>query len=177
MRKFRKWRSRMRQTRSQTRKQQQRQEQQALDGDMAADSDPPQAQSSKPSILSIFLNDFTDADNEAAALLWALSLELNPEIKGIYIAEPRHVNVGYYMSAEDFGACIGLVGKLSPAVPGEYSPLRIVLSGDVLDDNYINDPNLRADGKELTSRERDLVSPVLRISFELRMNDGDGRKC
>lgn len=144
----------MRQTRSQTRKQQQ-----ALDDDVVPET--VSVQSPFPSILSIFLNDFTDADNEAAALLWAWSLELHPEIKGIYIAEPRHVNVGYYMTASDFGRCIGLVGKLSPPVPGGFSPLRIVLSGSVLSDDYINKPDLTVEGRPLTVEERDLVSTLL----------------
>lgn len=159
MRIFRKLRSRM-QTRSQTLKQRQKQQgQHALNDDATADPSSLQSQSPKPSVLSIFLNDFTDADNEAAALLWAWSLELNPDIKkGIYIAEPRHVNVGYYMTAKDFGACINLVGKLSPSPAKHSSPLRIVLSGSVLTDDYINRPGLKANGKFLTDEERDLVS-------------------
>lgn len=158
-----------RQTRSQTRKQQleqeekgqaqfQQQPQQLLDSDVATGSDPKQPQPPKPSILSIFLNDFTDADNEASALLWAWSLELRPDIKGIYIAEPRIVNVGYYMNANDFGRCIGLVAKLTPPASKEYTPLRVVLSGSVLTDEYINQPDLKVDGKPITEDERDLVS-------------------
>lgn len=171
MRKFRRWRSSMRQTRSQTlrqRQKEQEQEQHAIDDDVAADPTSLQSQSSKPSVLSIFLNDFTDADNEAAALLWAWSLELNPEsiTKGIYIAEPRHVNVGYYMTARDFGACISLVAKLSPSPREGYTPLRIVLSGSVPDEDYIKNPQLKADGRCLTDRERDLVSIWLKIHIQ-----------
>lgn len=129
-------------------------------------------------MLLIFLNDFTDADNEAAALLFAWALQLRPDIKGIYIAEPRHVNVGYYMTARDFGRCIGLVGKLTPPVSDEFTPLRIVLSGSVLTDEYINNPDLKADGKSLTPDEIDLVSSmVAAISGNHPWIDRDGNDC
>lgn len=151
-----------RQTRSQTHKaqQEQREQEQSLDKDTAADLNPAQPQASNPSILFIFLNDFTDADNEAAALVWARALELNPHIKGIYIAEPRHVNLGYYMNASDFGRCITLVNKLSPRADDNISAVRIVLGGWVLNDEYINRPDLTVDGRELTKEERDLVSTL-----------------
>jgi hypothetical protein len=76
--------------------------------------------------LFIIINDFTDSDNEATAELWAWLLNLDPTVKGIYIAEPRWVNLGYYMTNKDFGRCMGLVKKLQPPLEGSDSPLTTV---------------------------------------------------
>lgn len=150
MRKFRNWRSGMRQKRSRT----QKQKEEALLDLMAKQSN---QQKPAESVLSIFLNDFTDADNEAAAVLWAWAMAPRPDIKAIYIAEPRHVNLGYYMNSKDFGRCIGLVAKLQPPVPGGDPPLTIVLGGRMTRD-VIDNPDLTVDGKPLTEADRDLVS-------------------
>lgn len=103
--------------------------------------------------LSIFLNDFTDSDNEAAGLAWASGLDRHPERKGIYIAEPRHVNLGYYMTSADFGRCIGLVAKLQPGL-GE-PPLTTVLAGRMTEDII---KSHRLADRELNEEEKDLVS-------------------
>lgn len=144
------WRS-MRQTRSRTRKQQEA----FLGRAMNAQHNQPQA--SGPSVLPIFLNDFTDSDNEAAALVWASFLEKHPEYVGIYVAEPRHVNLGYYMTSADFGRCIGLVARLQPPLESGDPPLTTVLSGrmtwDIIDSRKV-------EGRALNEEERNLVSNV-----------------
>ncbi|KAK7703878.1 hypothetical protein SLS64_008823 [Diaporthe eres] len=104
--------------------------------------------------LFIFLNDFTDSDNEASAELWAWVLKLNPGVKGIYIAEPRWVNLGYYMTSKDFGRCIGLVSKLQPALEGGDPPLTTVLAGRLTEEMI---KSRRVDGRPLNDDERDLL--------------------
>lgn len=141
------WRS-TRQTRSRTK----RQKEAILESAMTTQSGDEQQGESR---LSIFLNDFTDSDNEATAELWAWSLERDPTVKGIYIAEPRWVNLGYYMSAPEFGRCIGLVSRLQPPLDGGDPPLTTVLAGrltqEVIDSRKV-------DGRQLADDERDLVS-------------------
>lgn len=120
--------------------------------DMAAKQ---KAEQSEQSTLSIFINDFTDSDNEASAEVWAWGLEQNPSIKGIYIAEPRWVNLGYYMASSDFGKCIGLVGRLEPPLEGGDPALTTVLAGrmtkEIID-------NRQVDGRKLNDEEKTLVS-------------------
>lgn len=108
--------------------------------------------------LFIFLNDFTDSDNEASAELWAWVLKLNPGVKGIYIAEPRWVNLGYYMTSRDFGRCIGLVSKLQPPLEGGDPPLTTVLAGRLTEEMI---RSRKVDGRPLNEDERDLVSRIL----------------
>lgn len=107
--------------------------------------------------LFIFINDFTDSDNEATAMLWAWLLQCDPTVKGIYIAEPRWVNLGYYMSAPEFGRCMGLISKLQPPLEGG-DPLTTVLAGrltkEIIDSRKV-------DGRQLEDDERDLVSLIL----------------
>ncbi|PSS00887.1 hypothetical protein BD289DRAFT_501132 [Coniella lustricola] len=104
--------------------------------------------------LSIFLNDFTDSDNDAAGLAWTSSLERHPERQGIYIAEPRHVNLGYYMTSADFGRCIGLVARLKPGL--DEPPLTTVLAGrmteEIIDSHRLVDRALNDEEKELLKR-------------------------
>lgn len=150
MRKIRNWRS-TRQTRSKTRKQRE-----TLLG-RAMESQSEQKATSRPSVLSIFLNDFTDSDNEAAALAWACSLNQDPDRRGIYIAEPRHVNLGYYMTSADFSKCIALVARLEPKLDSGDLPLTTVLSGRMTWD-IIN--SRQVDGRPLTGEERNLVGNI-----------------
>lgn len=140
-----------RQTRSKT-----RQQHEAL-LDRAMESKPEQPAASDPTVLSIFLNDFTDSDNEAAGLLWAWSLDRHPEREGIYIAEPRHVNLGYYMTSVDFGRCIALVSRLQPPLESGDLPLTTVLSGRMTRD-IVN--SRQVDGRPLNEEERELVSYI-----------------
>jgi hypothetical protein len=105
--------------------------------------------------LFIFLNDFTDSDNEAAAELWARLLKLDPTVKGIYIAEPRWVNIDYYITSEDHQQCIRLVSKLQPPLEGGDPPLTTVLAGRLTEDMI---KRRKVDGKPLSDDERDLVS-------------------
>jgi hypothetical protein len=147
MKKLRNWRS-TRQTRSRTK----RQKEAILEGAMTTQSTDEQQGESK---LSIYLNDFTDSDNEATAELWAWLLTLDPTVKGIYIAEPRWVNLGYYMTSRDFGRCIGLVSKLQPPLEGGDPPLTTVLAGRLTEDMI---KSRKVDGKPLSDDERDLVS-------------------
>ncbi|KUI64418.1 hypothetical protein VM1G_11207 [Cytospora mali] len=111
------------------------------------------------STLSIFINDFTDSDNEASAEVWAWFLEQNPKVKGIYIAEPRWVNLGYYMTSEEFGKCIGIVSKLESRIDGSRlgdPPLTIVLAGRMTED-IINDSHVKYRDKDEDSwRVREL---------------------
>ncbi|KAH8758022.1 hypothetical protein F5883DRAFT_428162 [Diaporthe sp. PMI_573] len=104
--------------------------------------------------LFIFLNDFTDSDNEAAAEIWAGLVGLDPTVKGIYIAEPRWVNLGYYMTSKDFGRCIGLVSKLQPPLEGGDPPLTTVLAGR-LTEGMIK--GRQVDGRPLSDDEQDLL--------------------
>ncbi|KAL2285895.1 hypothetical protein FJTKL_07394 [Diaporthe vaccinii] len=108
--------------------------------------------------LFVFLNGFTDSDNEASAELWAWVLKLNPGFKGIYIAEPRWVNLGYYMTSEDFGRWIRLVSKLQPALEGGDPPLTTVLAGRLTEEII---KSRQVDGRPLNDDERDLVSKVV----------------
>ncbi|ROV98334.1 hypothetical protein VMCG_07140 [Cytospora schulzeri] len=95
-----------------------------------------------------------DSDNEASAEVWAWGLAQNPGVKGIYIAEPRWVNLGYYMTSKDFGRCIGLVGKLQPPLEGGDPPLTTVLAGrmtlEIIDSRQV-------DGRPLNEEERKLL--------------------
>ncbi|KAL2275334.1 hypothetical protein FJTKL_02130 [Diaporthe vaccinii] len=104
--------------------------------------------------LFIFLNDFTDSDNEASAELWAWVLKLNPGVKGIYIVEPRWVNLGYYMTSKDFGRCIKLVSKLQPALEGSDPPLTTMLAGRLTEEMI---ESRRVDERLLNDDERDLL--------------------
>lgn len=140
----------MRQTRSKTRKQQEA----LLDRAMESQPHPPPPPPSCSSELSIFLNDFTDSDNEAAGLAWAWSLDRHPDRKGIYIAEPRHVNLGYYMTSADFSRCIALVARLEPKLDSGDLPLTTVLSGRMTWD-IIN--SRQVEGRPLSEEERNLV--------------------
>lgn len=106
-------------------------------------------------VLSIFLNDFTDSDNEAAGLAWAWSLDRHPERKGIYIAEPRHVNLGYYMTSAEFGKCIRLVSRLEPRLESGDPALTTVLAGRMTRE-IIN--TRKVEGRPLNEDERKLVS-------------------
>lgn len=133
MKKF--WNKSLRQTRSRTRKQR---EQALLDQAMTSQS-PQQQQAGEKTeaatktqnkTLFIFLNDFTDSDNAAAAIVWAKWLLRHPDVDGMYIAEPRPVNLGYYMSGKDFERCIGLVKTLVSDLisPKDKAPF-LVLGG------------------------------------------------
>lgn len=113
------------------------------------------------SLLSIFLNDFTDSDNEASAEVWAWGLQRNPGVKGIYIAEPRWVNLGYYMTSSDFGRCIGLVSRLQPPLEGGDPPLTTVLAGRLTQEMI---KSRQVDGRPLNDDERDLVSRIASVA-------------
>lgn len=108
----------------------------------------------KPEVLWVFINDFTDSDNHAAALVWAKFLVKHPNLKGIYIAEPRHVDLGYYTTSEEFGLIISLVDRLRPKPPGNDEPIKTVLAGKLTQDDI---DNSTIDGKPLTDVERNLV--------------------
>ncbi|KAI3400612.1 hypothetical protein diail_2324 [Diaporthe ilicicola] len=140
------WRS-MRQTRSRSK----RQKEAILESAMVAQSTDSQA---GQSLLSIFLNDFTDSDNEASAEVWASGLERTPGVKGIYIAEPRWVHLGYYMTSSDFGRCIGLVSRLQPPLEGGDPPLTTVLAGRLTEEMI---KSRQVDGRPLKDDERDLL--------------------
>lgn len=147
--KLRNWRS-MRQTRSRSK----RQKEAILESAMTTQSADGQPGESK---LFIFLNDFTDSDNEATAELWAWLLERNPGVKGIYIAEPRWVNLGYYMASSEFGECIGLVSKLQPPLDRGDPPLTTVLAGRLTKEMI---ESRQVEGRPLKDRERSLVSKI-----------------
>lgn len=113
---------------------------------------------SESSTLSIFINDFTDSDNEASAEVWAWGLEQTPSVKGIYIAEPRWVDLGYYMTSNEFGLCIGLVGKLETPLKSSDPALTTVLAGRMTQEII---DNSTVDGRPLDKKEKDLVSKVI----------------
>lgn len=154
MKKLRNWRSTRQMTR-QTRSRSRKQKEAIRASTMAAGQTEGQPESSK---LSIFINDFTDSDNEASAEVWAWILERNPGVKGIYIAEPRWVNLGYYMTSRDFGRCIGIVARLQPPLEGGEPPLTTVLAGRMTED-IIN--SRQVDGRPLNHDEKILVSETL----------------
>lgn len=116
---------------------------------------PQPAAPDESAVLSIFLNDFTDSDNEAAALVWASLLDKHPNVRGIYIAEPRHVNLGYYMTSAEFSQCIKLVTELKPPLESGDRPLTTVLSGRMTEDII---KSRQVDGRSLNDEERKLVS-------------------
>lgn len=147
LKKLRNWRS-TRQTRSRSKRQKEAILESAMI-DQSIGGQPGQ------SLLSIFLNDFTDSDNEASAEVWAWGLARTPDVKGIYIAEPRWVNLGYYMTSSDFGRCIGLVSKLQPPLEGSDPPLTTVLAGRLTEDMI---KSRQVDDRPLNDDERDLVS-------------------
>lgn len=153
LKKLRNWRS-TRQTRSRSK----RQKEAILESAMTSQSTDGQPGESQ---LFIFLNDFTDSDNEASAELWAWVLKRNPGVKGIYIAEPRWVNLGYYMTSKDFGRCIGLVSRLQPPLEGGDPALTTVLAGRLTEDVI---KSRQVDGRPLNDDERDLVSKTLSVA-------------
>lgn len=116
----------------------------------------------QPTVLSIFINDFPDSDNHATAFLWAKWLVSHKESKGIYIAEPRHVDLGYYTTSDEFKQTISLVKGLQPKPPGNDEPIKTILAGkltqDDIDKSTIND--LNSSGRSLNERERRLVSSL-----------------
>lgn len=122
---------------------------------------PNQPLTKSPTTNAVFVNDFPDGDNEGSASLWARWLARVAINKGTYIGEGHRIN-GYFMTGEEFDACLSLIPKLSPPEPNGFKPIRILLGG-TLDDEYINNPDLKADGKELTEKQRDLVSILLEI--------------
>lgn len=121
---------------------------------------PTDAQSGQ-SKLFLFINDFTDSDNEASAEVWAWMLEQNPQYKGAYVAEPRWVDLGHYMGSADFGRCIGTVGKLDPPLEDGEPPLTTVLAGrmtqEIIDSRRLIDSS-QVEGRPLNEVERNLVS-------------------
>lgn len=128
---------------------------------------------SKSSVLWVFINDFTDSDNQAAGLVWAKFLIKHPEMKGIYIAEPRHVDLGYYMTSAEFKRCIVLVGLLQPKLTSGDQPMKTVLAGKLTQD-IIN--NSTIDGRRLNEEERNLVSleiPAISISWPWSIRSTD----
>lgn len=139
----------MRLTRSKIRKQQEALLARAMNSQSNGSAD------SKSSVLWVFINDFTDSDNQAAGLVWANFLIKHPDLKGIYIAEPRHVDLGYYMTSAEFKQCIKLVGLLQPRLTSGDQPMKTVLAGkltgDIIDNSTIN-------GRRLSKEERNLVS-------------------
>lgn len=130
---------------------------------MASQNAQPAAPGS-PEVLSIFLNDFTDSDNEAAALVWASFLDKHPQVRGIYIAEPRHVNLGYYMTSADFGQCIKLVAKLEPPLESGDLPLTTVLSGRMTQEII---ESRQVEGRPLNDEERKLVGTIMQQQIPL----------
>lgn len=122
---------------------------------MESQNDQTTTPSGEPSELYIYLNDFTDSDNAAAAVAWARFLDKHPERKGIYIAEPRHVNLGYYMTSADFSKCIDLVAKLEPKLDSGDPPLTTVLSGRMTEEII---ESRQVGGRPLNDEERKLVS-------------------
>lgn len=109
----------------------------------------------KPAVLWVFINDFTDSDNHAAALVWAKFLVKHQDLKGIYIAEPRHVDLGYYTTSQEFGEIISLVDRLRPKPPGNDEPIKTVLAGKLTQDDI---DKSTIDGRPLNEKERSLVS-------------------
>lgn len=159
----RRWSS-MRLTRSNTRKV--KQEEALLNRAMnppsneaPATASPTEPQSSKE-VVSVFINDFTDPDNQAAALLWAECL-IQHNVKGIYIAEPRHVLLGHYITGQEFADLMQLLMRLAPHL-GSLSgvvPLTIMLAGRMTEE-IIEDVigKLKKEGTSLSKREIVLVS-------------------
>ncbi|KAH8756065.1 hypothetical protein F5883DRAFT_686220, partial [Diaporthe sp. PMI_573] len=72
----------------------------------------------------------------------------------IYIAEPRWVNLGYYMTSTDFTRCIALVSRLKPPLEGGDSPLTTVLAGR-LTKGMIK--GRKVDGRSLSDEEKYLL--------------------
>lgn len=114
----------------------------------------------KPAVLWVFINDFTDSDNHAAALVWAKFLVKHKDLKGIYIAEPRHVDLGYYTTSKEFIEIISLVDRLRPKPPGNDEAIKTVLAGKLtqedIDNSTIDDSTTT--GRPLNDKERMLVS-------------------
>lgn len=155
MKKFKTWRSGTRSTRSQTQK---RKEEALLQRAMNSHSSETPTQ--KPAVLWVFINDFTDSDNHAAALVWAKFLVKHQGLKGIYIAEPRHVDLGYYTTSDEFKEIISLVDRLRPKPPGDDEAIKTVLAGKLTQediDNSTIDDSTSAD-RPLNENERMLVS-------------------
>lgn len=106
--------------------------------------------------LFIFLNDFTDSYNEATAELWAWVLNRDPTIKGIYIAEPRWVNLGYYMPSRDFRRLIEYGGKLQHPLEGSKPSLATILENGLTKDTIKSScPNNSNQASIQTAEEED----------------------
>lgn len=143
----------MRLTRSKTRKQEEALLERAMNSQPSGPSDAKDSER----VLWVLINDFTDSDNHAAALVWAKFLTKHHGMKGIYIAEPRHVDLGYYTTSREFGECIALVRDLEPRLEGADQPMKAVLAGNLkLTEDDINNSTYK--GRELTENERKLVS-------------------
>lgn len=156
MKKFKTWRSGTRSTRSQTQK---RKEEALLERAMNPHTSG--TLNHKPVVLWVFINDFTDSDNHAAALVWAKFLVKHQGLKGIYIAEPRHVDLGYYTTSDEFKRIISLVDHLRPRPHGDDEAIKTVLAGkltqEIIDKSTIVDDSNTA-GRHLNENERMLVS-------------------
>ena len=106
--------------------------------------------------LAIFLNDFTDSDNEAAAEVWAWAMETNPDIEAIYIAEPRHVSLGLAMTGKQIGACAALLKKHFSTLPDP--PMTTILRGSLSPDALNKVEGLNDEEYNLVSTDFTLTS-------------------
>lgn len=151
MKKFRSWSSK-RLTRSKTRKQEEALHQRAMDN---KSNETPKT--GLPRVVSVFINDFADPDNHAAFLIWVKLLAKYPGlVKGIYIAEPRHVHLGYYVTSKETGECMGLLSRLEPKL--QDLPISIYLGGWLTAEEI---KTLRTKDGELTKEQAELVSRLL----------------
>lgn len=123
-------------------------------------SHPTETSEREPKVLWVFINDSTDSDNHAAALVWAKFLVKHRDLKGIYIAEPRHVDLGYYTTSEEFKQILSLVDRLQPKPPGDDEAIKTVLAGKLtqrdIDESTIDDSTTTS--RPLNEDERILVS-------------------
>ena len=75
--------------------------------------------------IAIYVNDFADSDNGAAAEMFQCFTARNPAVRSIWIAEPRHISLGSSMTQEQIDGCIKL---LKPHFPS-HDPNKTLLRG------------------------------------------------
>lgn len=103
--------------------------------------------------LVIYYNDSIDSDNLAAAMALFKATQWKPNVRVIWILEPRQVCFGLSMTVDQIARCKELIKQHFPSVE---NPFKTLLNGDIKQQDI-------DDIKDLTDDDRKIVSFLLRI--------------